>query len=198
MRLPRKGRRKRSHCLDWQWPPYSGMAEHRADADWESAQREGPARPAIQLIGVDKWFGAFQVLKNINLAVAQGREDRHLRPFGLGQVDADPLHQPSRGASGRPHRRRRRGADQRPAPDRQGARGSRHGVPELQPVPAPHRARQSVPGPGVGEEDAARGGREAGAAIPRSRAHPRAGRQVSRASSRAASSSAWRSRGRCA
>ena len=51
----------------------------------------------IQMEGVDKWYGEFQVLRNINLDRAHGRADRHLRPVGLRQVDADPLHQPARG-----------------------------------------------------------------------------------------------------
>ena len=31
-------------------------------------------RPMIQLSGVDKWFGDFQVLKDINLTVNKGKE----------------------------------------------------------------------------------------------------------------------------
>ena len=30
---------------------------------------EGAARPMVEMIGVHKWFGDFQVLKNINLTV---------------------------------------------------------------------------------------------------------------------------------
>ena len=44
----------------------------------------------IEMIEVNKWFGAFQALKDVNLAVGARREGRGVRPVGLGQVDADP------------------------------------------------------------------------------------------------------------
>ena len=43
--------------------------------------------------------------------VYEGRAHRHLRPVRLRQVDADPLHQPARGASERQDHRRRHRAD---------------------------------------------------------------------------------------
>ena len=53
---------------------------------------------AIEMIDVNKWFGDFHVLKNINLTRHARRADRRLRAVGLGQIDHDPLHQPARGA----------------------------------------------------------------------------------------------------
>ena len=34
---------------------------------------------AIRMIGVNKWYGDFHVLRDINLDVAARREDRHVR-----------------------------------------------------------------------------------------------------------------------
>jgi general L-amino acid transport system ATP-binding protein len=41
--------------------------------------------PAIDLIGVNKWFGEFQVLRNINLSVAQGEKIVICGPSGSGK-----------------------------------------------------------------------------------------------------------------
>ena len=194
-----KARRKCSHCLDRQWPPYSGMAEHQADSRHGLGERE---RQGSQWGDPDR--RPQQVVRRLprpqehQSRRAQGREDRHLRTVRLGQIHPDPLHQPAGNAPGRPHRRRRNGADQRPAPDRQGARRGRHGVPELQPVSAPHRAGQPLPGAGVGEENAARGGRGGWpASIWSGCASPSRPTSI-RGSFPAASSSASPSRGPCA
>ena len=61
---------------------------------------------------------------------------------GLGQEHAAALHQPARADRRRadpPRRRRHQRAGPRPRPD---PAADRHGVPELQPVPAPDVARQ--------------------------------------------------------
>src|SRR5690606_25412928 len=44
-----------------------------------------PGTAAVQLIGVSKWFGAFQVLKNINLTVAQRERIVICGPSGSGK-----------------------------------------------------------------------------------------------------------------
>jgi ABC-type polar amino acid transport system, ATPase component len=62
----------------------------------------------ITLTGVNKWFGQFHVLSDINLDVKEGEKIVDLRAVRLGQVDPDPLHQPAGGAPGRRHRGRRR------------------------------------------------------------------------------------------
>ncbi len=48
---------------------------------------------AIEMIGVNKWFGAFHVLRDIDLVRRAGQANRHLRPLRLRQIDLDPLHQ---------------------------------------------------------------------------------------------------------
>jgi general L-amino acid transport system ATP-binding protein len=54
-----------------------GFAAHKASA---------PAgAPAIDLIGVSKWYGEFQVLRNINLSVAQGEKIVICGPSGSGK-----------------------------------------------------------------------------------------------------------------
>jgi general L-amino acid transport system ATP-binding protein len=41
--------------------------------------------PAIDLVGVNKWYGEFQVLRNINLSVAQGEKIVICGPSGSGK-----------------------------------------------------------------------------------------------------------------
>jgi hypothetical protein len=54
------------------------------------------------LRAVNKWYGnGLHVLRDIDLAVKQGERLVVCGPFGLGQVDADPLHQRARGLPGR-------------------------------------------------------------------------------------------------
>ena len=60
----------------------------------EGDRRWHDERVAIEHLGLNKWYGDFHVLRDINLEVAQGRAHRHLRAVGLRQIDADPLHQP--------------------------------------------------------------------------------------------------------
>ena len=43
---------------------------------------------AVEIIGLNKWFKAFHVLKDINLDRRAGRARGDLRAVGLGQVDA--------------------------------------------------------------------------------------------------------------
>jgi general L-amino acid transport system ATP-binding protein len=44
-----------------------------------------PARPAIQMIGVGKWYGEFHVLRDINLTVDQGEKIVICGPSGSGK-----------------------------------------------------------------------------------------------------------------
>ena len=103
---------------------------------------------------------------------------RHLRAVGLGQVDPDPLRQPARGASARPHHRRRRRADLGLEADRACPARGRHGVPAFQPVPASDRARELHLGADLGAQDAQGRRRGDRHAISRARAHPRAGEEI--------------------
>ena len=107
------------------------------------------------------------------------RAHRHLRAVRLRQVDHDPLHQPAGGAPEGPHRRRRHRTHQRPQADRRDPPRGRHGVPALQPVPAPDRAGELHAGADLGAQDAQGGGRGDRDALPPAREDPRAGRQIS-------------------
>ena len=151
----------------------------------------------IEMIGVSKWFGMFQVLKDVDLTVARGEKVVVCGPSGSGKstlirlVNRLEAHQAGRvivdGVE----------LDDDPKKDRPRAARSRHGVPELQPFPAPHGAREPDPRPGVGEARAAQGSRGNGNALPRAvRIPEQAGKYPSQLS--AGSSSAWRSRARCA
>ena len=51
---------------------------------------------------MNKWYGDFHVLRDINLKVDGRRAHRDLRAVGLRQVDHDPLHQPAGRASAGP------------------------------------------------------------------------------------------------
>jgi len=49
------------------------------------AARQGSQRPAIDLIGVHKWYGEFHVLRDINLSVAEGEKIVICGPSGSGK-----------------------------------------------------------------------------------------------------------------
>ena len=50
-----------------------------------SALKPGPDRPMIELRDVNKWYGAFQVLRNINLMVNRGQKFVVCGPSGSGK-----------------------------------------------------------------------------------------------------------------
>jgi len=56
-----------------------------ADRPTATAYSHSDRNPAIQLAGVNKWFGAFHVLKNINLGVAKGEKIVICGPSGSGK-----------------------------------------------------------------------------------------------------------------
>ena len=53
---------------------------------------------AVEMIGVNKWFGSFQALKDINLRVMKGERIVICGPSGSGKSTHDPLHQSPGGA----------------------------------------------------------------------------------------------------
>ncbi len=61
------------------------MAEGLAEVARAPVMRSGQTAPAIEIVGVDKWFGTFQALKGINLAVAQGEKIVICGPSGSGK-----------------------------------------------------------------------------------------------------------------
>ena len=134
---------------------------------------------AVQMIGVHKWYGEFHVLRDINLDVRRGERIVICGPVRLRQVDDDPLHQPARGAPEGPHHRRRHRAHQRPQAHRRDPPRGRHGVPALQPVPAPDHPGELHARADLGEEDAEEGGGGGRDEVPDPRQDPGAGEQVS-------------------
>jgi general L-amino acid transport system ATP-binding protein len=54
-------------------------------AQTHESPRSAHAGAAVELIGVNKWYGAFQVLKNINLTVAQREKIVICGPSGSGK-----------------------------------------------------------------------------------------------------------------
>lgn len=60
----------------------------RVVADKSGGANEGiamPGRPIIEIAGVSKWFGSLQVLKDLNLSVAQGSTVLICGPSGSGK-----------------------------------------------------------------------------------------------------------------
>jgi ABC-type amino acid transport system permease subunit len=115
---------------------------------------------AIEIQNMNKWYGTFHVLRDIDLTVNRGRADRHLRAVRVGQVDADPLHQRAGGASAGLDRRRRHASVERPQEHRPDPVRGRDGVPALQPVPASDDPGELHAGADLGPQDAQEGSRE--------------------------------------
>ena len=109
----------------------------------------------------------------------QGRAHRDLRPVGLRQIDADPLHQCAGGISGRPDRRRRHRTRAELAAGRRGPPRSRHGVPELQSVSASDRAGELHAGADLGAQHSEEGRRGGGDEISGAGQDPASGQQIS-------------------
>ena len=51
----------------------------------ENSPSKSGERPAVELVGVHKWYGEFHVLKNINLSVAEGEKIVICGPSGSGK-----------------------------------------------------------------------------------------------------------------
>ena len=56
-----------------------------AVATQTSASEPAAAAPAVELVGVDKWYGQFHVLRNVNLTVARGEKIVICGPSGSGK-----------------------------------------------------------------------------------------------------------------
>ena len=155
--------------------------------------------PIIRLEGVEKWFGKFQVLTDIDLRSAAGERIVVCGPSGSGKstlircINGLETVQKGRIVVDGIDARRRQGNV-----DAVRARG-RHGVPAVQPVPAPDRAAELHAGADARRAASTQGrGRGHRDEVPRPRAHPASRPTSIPASSPAASSSASRSRARCA
>ena len=171
--------------------------------------------PMIEIAGVGKSFGAHEVLRGVDLAVARSEVVCLIGPSGSGKstllrcvnfletydagevrIDGRLIGYEDAGDGTR-----------RPMSARELARDAardRHGVPALQPLAAHDRARQRRRAAAARARPAARRGGRAGDGDADPRRPRRQGRRLSRRVSRAASSSAspspgrWRcSRGSC-
>ena len=160
--------------------------------------RRSPTKSAIEITGMNKWYGEFHVLRDINLTVYRGERIVICGPSGSGKstlircINRLEEHQ-----SGQIIVDGIELTDDLKKHRRNPAR-SRHGVPAFQSVPASDRARELLAGADLGAQDAEVRGRAAGDEIPPARQDSRSRRRNIPASCRAASSSAWRSRARCA
>ena len=126
-----------------------------------------PPRGAIEFRNVTMRYrpDAADALRNVSLSIAAGRGDRHRRPLGLGQVDADqarpaPLQPAIRPGDDRRRRRRPARSGLAAPADRRRAAGEHPVQPH---DPREHRARRSG--------DAARDGDAGGEARRRGRVH---------------------------
>jgi His/Glu/Gln/Arg/opine family amino acid ABC transporter permease subunit len=193
-----------------------GNADHRGDVVLGHVDRAGtdpgphraPLCPEqgpmtteaiIQATDVCKWYGDFHVLRDINLTVMKGERIVIAGPSGSGKSTLirciNRLEEHQKGqiiVNGTELTSDLKRIDEV-------RRECRHGVPALQPVPAPDHPAEPDAGArsGCAASPKARG-RAPGHEVPGARAHSGAGQQVSPASCRAASSSAWPSPARCA
>ena len=111
---------------------------------------------AIEIVGMNKWYGQFHVLRDINLTVYKGERIVVCGPSGSGKstlircINRLEEHQKGKivvdGVE----------LTSRPQEHRQGALRGRHGVPALQPLPAPDHPRELHPGADLGPQDARR------------------------------------------
>ncbi len=144
-----------------------------------SAARLASAPTAVSLERVNKWYGAFHVLRDVDLTVRKGERIVICGPSGSGQVDPDPLHQPLE-----EHQAGRIVVDGIELTNDlkridEIRREVGNGVPALQPVSAPDRARELHAGADLGEEDAEGRGRGGRHALPDPGEDPQPGAQVS-------------------
>ncbi len=54
---------------------------------------ESASAPLVEVSRLDKWFGAVQVLRSINLNVSKRERIVICGPSGSGKFDLNPLHQ---------------------------------------------------------------------------------------------------------
>lgn len=63
------------------------------DRQIDRSQMKVTDEVAIEISDMNKWYGTFHVLRDINLTVNRGGADCYLRSLRFWQVDPDPLHQ---------------------------------------------------------------------------------------------------------
>ena len=188
-----------------------GLRQGRASSDHEQTQTTGQTSPrsgldirttrnevAVEIVGLNKWFGSFHVLRDIDLKVMRGERIVICGPSGSGKSTLlRCINRIEDWQRGRVVVDGIELTDDLKSIDEVRARG-RHGVPAVQPVPASDGARELHAGADLGAQDAARTTpRRSRGIICGACAFPSRRTNI-RPSSPAASSSGWRSRGRCA
>ena len=120
-------------------PPKLGVTAMSENAVSYRARRDAQpdsGAPAVELVDVNKWYGEFHVLRNINLHVARGERIVICGPSGSGKSTMirciNRLEEHQKGKIVVDGDR----AHQRPEEDRRDPPRGRHGVPALQPLPA--------------------------------------------------------------
>ena len=161
-------------------------------------ERRMSGPPAIMLDKVNKWYGTMHVLRDISLTVAEKERVVVCGPSGSGKstmircINRLETHQEGRiivDGTELTDDTARAGHDP--------ARG-RHGVSVVQSVPASDDSGELHAGADLGAQDAEGPGGGIGDEVSAAGARSRSRRRNIPASYRVASSSAWRSPGRCA
>ena len=148
-------------------------------------------QPMIVCKDVHKWYGHFHALQGINMKVQKGEVIVIFGPSGSGKSTfIRTLNRLEEHQKGTDHRRWHR-ADPRYAQYREDPHGDRHGLPAVQPVPAPDRAAEYHAGAHPGAQMAEGEGRGDRPAAAGAGGHPRTGATSTPASFPAGSSSAW-------
>ena len=152
--------------------------------------------PIVRIADLHKSFGSLEVLKGVDLEVHKGEVVVILGPSGSGKSTMlrciNRLEEPTGGKIFFEDTEITRPQDQH----QQDPRAHRHGVPELQPVPASHRQGQRHARPAEGAQALEGRGREPAPSSSSTRSVSATRSTTSRRSSPAASSSASRSRAR--
>ena len=182
------------------------LGERLRDAFSHELPGAGVTELVVRAVDVHKRFGRLEVLKGVSLDVAKRRDVCIIGPSGSGKttyircvnhlekIDGGP-DRGQRPADRLPREQREARRGQR-ALDREAAHPDRDGVPALQPVPAQDRARERDRGAGARPRRPEEAGGRRGAPSCCAASGCSGSATPTRGSSRAASSSASRSRER--
>ena len=111
------------------------MSDLATDRNIDRSKMQVSEEIAVEISGMNKWFGAFHVLRDIDLTVYEGERIVIAGPSGSGKSTLirciNALEETPEGQD----RGGRDGVVQRPQEHRPDPLGGRDGVPALQPVP---------------------------------------------------------------